>query len=212
MKTANIIVTEPGLGRKVNPYIGGEPENGFDTPAYIDFEATVKTITALTKDGKPLPKGWTGECELCYYYISDTYTIWCDLDVYNKLNSIKNGSAIACYIEHISPIKQQSAKDAHCNETVEQAAKRIRRERDKNEESYKFWAQEGMSFVKNGDTNVAFKDGFIQGAQWQAQQSKDMVSHIDTLIVEISSMKETLVWDRDEVLKILNKIKSLTNK
>jgi hypothetical protein len=56
-------------------------------------------------------------------------------------------------------------------ETVEEAAERVRKEVQKSGESYDFWAKNGMSFVKNGDTNVYFKYGFLKGANWQRDQN-----------------------------------------
>lgn len=51
-------------------------------------------------------------------------------------------------------------------ETVAEAAQRSRSEVQKSGESYDYWAKNGMSFVKNGDTNVAYRHGFEKGHQY----------------------------------------------
>lgn len=86
-------------------------------------------------------------------------------------------------------------------ETIEQAATRIRLERDKSGEAYNFWAVNGMSFRKNGDTSVAFKDGFIQGSVWQKQQSK--LDHITDAGVSAGSIHPN-EQDEKQIQKIIN--------
>lgn len=81
-------------------------------------------------------------------------------------------------------------------ETVEQAAKRICLEVNKNGERYKFWADNGMSSRKNGDTFVSFEHGFQKGSNWKEQQ---LTATIQQKEIEIASLK----WETQKLSEAL---------
>lgn len=191
MKTANIIVTEPGLGREVNPFVNPNEKysHEFKECDYENFAVMVKTIPALSKDNKPLPKGWTGECELVWqiYTRSKSGRMWLTID--DKMLSqpkltielilwdaerkkIKTREA---YIA-LSPIKEESAKDAHCNETVDILARRAWEATNRNH------PVNPNSFILGFKTGFKMQQPIIADyALREAPQSKDMVSRAEVV-------------------------------
>lgn len=85
---------------------------------------------------------------------------------------VTNGLSEASIAEGTRMILSFAAQfqDSSPIEGVTEAAEASRKQVQKNGEGYDFWVKNGMSMVKNGDTNVAFRHGFEKGANWQSNR------------------------------------------